>query len=201
MTLASRPASTLSTFSRRTLTLRGLVRIMVPVVRRARAVVRAVRHSRLNGQLVERVMLAVTAVNGCRYCSWVHARAALHGGISWAEVRALLASQFAGVPSEEVPFLAFAQHYAESREHPTRQARVTLLRTVGLARAGDLLVLLQLITIGNLVGNTLDGFASRLQGRPPAGGSPAFELLLYALALPIAWLLKRLALPRLLPSS
>ena len=41
----------------------------------------------MGGKLVprpfrERLMLAVTAVYGCRYCSWLHTREALRSGIS-----------------------------------------------------------------------------------------------------------------------
>ena len=38
----------------------------------------------------ERLMLAVTAVNGCRYCSYAHTRAALKGGLSREEISGLL---------------------------------------------------------------------------------------------------------------
>lgn len=35
-------------------------------------------------------MLAVTQVNGCRYCSYVHARMALQAGLSEQEIRTVL---------------------------------------------------------------------------------------------------------------
>ena len=38
--------------------------------------------------------------------------------------------------------------------------------------------------MGNLLGNTLDAFESRLKGVPPEKGSFLFELFIYSLALP-----------------
>ncbi len=38
----------------------------------------------------ERLMLAVTAVNGCRYCSYFHARQALKSGLTPEEISRLL---------------------------------------------------------------------------------------------------------------
>ena len=38
----------------------------------------------------ERLMMVVTEVNGCRYCSYFHARAALAAGVSQEELRSLL---------------------------------------------------------------------------------------------------------------
>jgi AhpD family alkylhydroperoxidase len=58
----------------------------------------------------ERLMLAVSAVNGCRYCSFVHAQQALKAGLSDPEVRALCAGALGGCPEEELPALLYAQH-------------------------------------------------------------------------------------------
>lgn len=47
--------------------------------------------------LRERLMLAVTEVNGCRYCSFGHARAALAAGLTQDEVTSLLEGDLAGM--------------------------------------------------------------------------------------------------------
>ena len=51
---------------------------------------RAARHARCDRAASERVMLAVTEVNGCEICSYAHTRRALEAGLSDAEVRELL---------------------------------------------------------------------------------------------------------------
>jgi len=62
---------------------------------------------------VERIMLAVTQVNGCRYCSYAHTHMALQAGVTEDEMRQLLAGQFFRSPAAEIVALAFAQRYAE----------------------------------------------------------------------------------------
>ena len=44
--------------------------------------IREVMRNEISLEFRERLMLAVTEVNGCKYCSYYHARAALDAGIS-----------------------------------------------------------------------------------------------------------------------
>ncbi len=84
----------------------------------------------LDRVFVEKIMTVVTAVNGCVYCAWFHARQAAASGISSEEVRNMLNLQFrADAAEEEVPALVYAQHYAETGCNPTRRC----------SRAGGLL--------------------------------------------------------------
>ncbi len=47
----------------------------------------------------ERLMLAVTAVNGCRYCSYFHTGEALKSGLSQEEISRLLSGESAAYPT------------------------------------------------------------------------------------------------------
>ncbi|MGM0384652.1 MAG: carboxymuconolactone decarboxylase family protein [Actinomycetota bacterium] len=49
------------------------------------------RRGLMDGRAVERIMLAVTEVNGCPACSWAHTRMALREGMSGEEISALMA--------------------------------------------------------------------------------------------------------------
>jgi AhpD family alkylhydroperoxidase len=49
----------------------------------------------------ERLMLAVTAVEGCRYCSYFHARQALKSGVTPKEISQLLSGDVDSCPEEE----------------------------------------------------------------------------------------------------
>jgi AhpD family alkylhydroperoxidase len=111
---------------------------------------------RLGPAFRERLMLAVTEVNGCRYCTWVHARLALCAGLAAAEVAGLLGRELAGAPPEERAALLFARAWADSGGRPDSATRARLEAEYGADRALDIEVALRLIQVGNLWGNTLD---------------------------------------------
>jgi AhpD family alkylhydroperoxidase len=104
----------------------------------------------------ERLMLAVTAVNGCRYCSYAHAKNALIEGISAEEVEALQQGELASSPSEELPALLYAQHWAETGGKPAPAARNRIIERYGEETAVAMELALRMIQIGNLMGNTVD---------------------------------------------
>ena len=107
-------------------------------------------------------MLAVTAVNGCRYCSHAHAREALLAGISEAEVESLLSGVVDDCPSEEAAAVFYVQHWAESGANPDPDARRKLVEIYGSDTAGDIELVLRMIRVGNLTGNTWDYLLYRI---------------------------------------
>jgi len=110
----------------------------------------------------ERLMLTVTAVNGCRYCSYAHARTALVEGISKEEIEALGKGMFTGIPVGEIPPLLYAQHWAETNGQPDLAAKKRMVEQYGTSTTNNIELLLRLISIGNLWGNTLDYILYRL---------------------------------------
>jgi AhpD family alkylhydroperoxidase len=141
----------------------------------------AVRSERIDRAFAEKIMLAVTAVNGCRYCSYGHARTALESGVSQEEVDLLLSGEVGHASPDEAPALFFAQHYAESDGHPAPDMIQKLAQTYGQERARDILAYIRMITLGNLTGNTFDALLSRLRGRPAEDSSLGSELATLAL--------------------
>ena len=124
----------------------------------------AVRSKRISKAFAEKTMLAVTAVNGCRYCSYGHAKTALASGVSQEDVDLLLSGEVGHASPEEAPALFFAQHYAESDGHPDPEMMQKLVETYGPEKARDILAHIRMITLGNLSGNTLDYFLFDLDG-------------------------------------
>jgi AhpD family alkylhydroperoxidase len=104
----------------------------------------------------ERLMLAVTAVNGCRYCSYFHARQALKSGLSKTEINGLLSGDVAGGPEDESIAVIYAQHWAETNAHPDPGAVGRLQRTYGSGKAEVIHLLLRMIRLANLSGNSWD---------------------------------------------
>ena len=101
-------------------------------------------------------MLAVTEVNGCRYCAYAHARMALAAGVTRADVDALAGGDLDGSPPEEIPALIYAQHWAETGANPDPEARQRVLETYGQAKTEAIELAMRMIRVGNLTGNTCD---------------------------------------------
>ena len=104
----------------------------------------------------ERLMLAVTAVYGCRYCSYFHARQGLKSGIDSEEAVALLAGNQDRCPPEEAIALLYAQHWAESNANPDVEAIERLEKTYGVETVKAINLTLRMVRVGNLAGNLLD---------------------------------------------
>jgi AhpD family alkylhydroperoxidase len=110
----------------------------------------------------ERLMLAVTAVEGCRYCSYFHSKLALKGGVSQEEIGNLLSGEVECCPEEEVLAVVYAQHWAESNACPDPEAVDRLKETYGVEKAEAIHLMLRMIRLGNLLGNSWDYLLYRL---------------------------------------
>jgi len=125
----------------------------------------------LDPRIREQIILAVTEVNGCRYCAWIHG--------SWQE----FLGDGAHVDAEQA-LLAYARACAEAgRPLPADDLLAVLPpESVGAVRAT-----VAQIEVSNLVGNTVDGLLARLtRKRPLAPVAFAREAVTVAAALPLA---------------
>jgi AhpD family alkylhydroperoxidase len=113
----------------------------------------------------ERIMIAVTQVNDCRYCDYAHSAAALRAGVTQDELDALRSGDFSTASEQELPALLFAQHYADSGGKPNDDALETLIGSYGEGRSARILLIIRMITLGNLLGNTFDALLNRFRGR------------------------------------
>ena len=75
----------------------------------------------LSPHFMERIMLAVTQVNGCRVCSYAHTKMALEVGMKSEEIKNILAGVSDDIPEEEQSAILFSQHYADSRGNPSQK--------------------------------------------------------------------------------
>lgn len=104
----------------------------------------------------ERLMLAVTTVNGCRYCSYEHARQALAHGIPADEIAALCDGIVDHCPPDELAALLYAQHWAEKDAAPDPAARQRVIEVYGEGLVHEIEMVLRVIRFGNLAGNSFD---------------------------------------------
>ena len=165
-------------FYNRLYSAREAYRITYQGLRTAPSLLKAKRGGELSGASAERIMLAVTEVNGCEVCSYAHARMALEMGMGAEEVRSLLAGDTGAIPADEAIAIAFAQQYADSRGSPSRESWQRLVETYGAMKARGILGAARVMMIGNAYGIAWSAFRSRLKGRSIARSSLAYELVM-----------------------
>lgn len=143
----------------------------------------AARGKRVDRAFAEKIMLAVTQVNGCRYCDYGHTKAALKEGVHEDEIARIAAGHLGDFPEEEAVALYFGQHYAESGGQPDPVAVQRFVDYYGEQVARDIMAYIRMIMMGNLYGNTFDAFLSRFAGRPAPDSSLLSELGIFGLTL------------------
>jgi len=156
----------------------------------------AARNKDITRAFVEKIMTVTTAVNGCTYCTWYHAKTAAASGISVEEVKNLFNLQFQADASDfELMALLYAQHYAETGRQPEGQMTARLFDTYGERTAKHILLFIRMISFGNLLGNTWDAVLSRFKGKPAPRSDVVFELVFFLLTFwfmfPATWLMRR----------
>ena len=126
---------------------------------------RAKKNSDIHIKFIERIMLAVTQVNGCRLCSYAHTKIAMESGLAQNEISALLSGDLQTAPEYEHKALLFSQYYAKTNGHPEKAEWCELVKTYGKQNAEAILVNIRMIMIGNIYGNTMDAFMHRMKLR------------------------------------
>jgi len=131
---------------------------------------------RIGKRFMERIMLAVTEVNGCTYCSYFHTQVSLMAGLKKEEISRALEGDFKDAPQADLAALYFAQHYAESAGKPNLEAVRCLVDAFGDKRSKAILAYIRAIMVGNAWGNMFDALRFRISGRPTAGFTLLDEL-------------------------
>lgn len=120
----------------------------------------------VNDKLKERIMLAVTEVNGCRYCSYAHTRMALETGISQDEIRDMLSGNLENTPDDEQVAILFAQHVADKQGNYDLEAYHRVADEYGHDKALDILSVIRIIMMGNAYGIAAEAFVKRVKFHP-----------------------------------
>lgn len=150
------------------------------------ALIASLFHRRISRTFESKIMLTVTAVNGCTYCAWFHSKAALNAGLDHNEVKRLLSRQLnQQIEDKELVALNFAVHYAATDQKPDQGLLNNLFEVYGEKTANDILLRLRLIYFGNLCGNTFKAFLSRLKGERQEGSFWLTELVVFFILLPL----------------
>lgn len=111
----------------------------------------------------ERLMLAVTEVNQCRYCRTFHVGQAKQAGIPIEEISEYLKGGIPDdVPEEQKLAVCYAQHWAETGADPDPDYVDQVRGVYSENGFQNISMVLRMIWMGNLLGNTVDYFLYRI---------------------------------------
>jgi AhpD family alkylhydroperoxidase len=132
----------------------------------------------MNFKLKERIMLAITEVNGCVLCSYVHTKLALSGGMSDLEIKTLLEGELELVPAEESLAVLFAKDYAFNHEILDSIYYQKIIERYGIDKAKAILSVSEMITMTNSMGISLGLLKQTLSFKHVKGSRIYNELLI-----------------------
>lgn len=119
----------------------------------------------LSEEFIERIMLAVTEVNGCAFCSYAHTKMALEAGMPDREIQDMLKGIMDHVPEDEISGVLFAQHYADNRGKPSEESWNRIVEIYGNRKAEAILGTTRMIMFGNASGIPIGSLISRFKGK------------------------------------
>ena len=123
----------------------------------------AKKNNLLTSEMSERVMLAVTEVNGCAGCSYAHAKMALEAGLTPEQIQDMLSGMIDDIPKEQLSAVLFAQHYADTLGKATLEAWEGLKHEYGKKLALGILASARIIMMGNAIGIPIGLFVGRFK--------------------------------------
>lgn len=142
----------------------------------------AINRWQQNWAFAEKIMLAVTSVNRCRYCTWLHTDLANAAGANDDELIRILEHETGNLAEHEKTAILYAYHYAETERNPSEQMKKKLTEQYGEKKAEDIHLFIRFIFFGNLSGNTFDALISRSKGMDVPHSNVIFEVIFAALS-------------------
>ncbi len=136
-------------------------RALVKGIRALPKLKKAIKNKTISQPFKERIMLAVTQVNGCAMCSYAHTAMALEMGMSQEEILSLLGDSMDRVPQEEGKAILFAQHMAENRGKASKKAYEEVLFTYREETTQGIVAAVYVISLGNTYGIPLGSLKAR----------------------------------------
>jgi len=132
----------------------------------------------MNFKFKERIMLAITEVNGCALCSYVHTKLALKSGLTDLEIKELLSGELENVPADESLAILFAKDYAYNYEKIDQEFYQRLIERYGLLKTKAILSASEVITMTNSMGISLGLLKNTLTFKHVKGSCILDELLI-----------------------
>lgn len=143
----------------------------------------------ISPQFKERIMLAVTEVNGCEACSYAHTKFALEEGMSLEEIESILKGDEKTIPQNELIAILFSQHYADEKGKTSLESWQKLISEYGQESAMVILSFIRVMMVGNIYGMAISAISDRFKKKPSGKTSLLYEIsiiLMFYIYLPVA---------------
>ena len=136
------------------------------VVRRIGPLAAVFLRGRLDRRERERIMLAVSRVNACRGCSFVHQRFALRAGVSAEELQAIGLGELTALDGRSRAAVAYATALAERRfrQAPPDEIAAAAALHLSPAERSAVEAVARLMALANLSANTMEATFTSLTG-------------------------------------
>jgi AhpD family alkylhydroperoxidase len=136
------------------------------------------KHKVLNLKWRERIMLAITEVNGCDMCSYVHTKIALQAGMSNEEIKNILGGELKDVPYEEITSVLFAKDYAFNKEVIDPSFKTKLEQQYGKPKAYAICKAAEMITMTTSMGISMKNLRDTIMFKHHKGSNVLTEVLI-----------------------
>ncbi|HZK03832.1 MAG TPA: carboxymuconolactone decarboxylase family protein [Bacteroidaceae bacterium] len=153
-----------------------MYRAFILIPNAAANLIRNNRDKLIDKDFIERLQLAVTEVNGCAACSYAHTYMALKQGMSSEEINSFLSGDGTFINQYEAKAIIFAQHYADTRGFPKKDAYDSLIDEYGKLKVKIIISAIQVIYAGNIYGIPYSALTSRVKGKPYKESSLIYEI-------------------------
>ncbi len=144
----------------------------------------------------ERIMLAVTQVNQCAMCSWMHTNIALGAGMKDEEIKTILQGDYSSIPNEELTSILYAQDYASRREKTNPDFVKKVITQYGKTKARAIDNVIASITMTNSMGIQMALFKDTLTFKHQKGSNvlreffvPLVTMIIFPILFLLAWLI------------
>ncbi len=124
-------------FYKRFFTFKECYQILFDAMRTMKYMSRAKRKEELSTELIEKVMLTVTEINGCEVCTVFHNKVAEKEGIKEEEIQMLFVADVEEIPQEDAPAILFSREYANSSGNPSEDSWSSLKTFYGESKVGQ----------------------------------------------------------------
>jgi AhpD family alkylhydroperoxidase len=134
------------------------------------------REKLLNLKWKERIMLAVTEVNQCTMCSWMHTNIALKAGMKEDEIKNILSGSYDEIPNNELLSILYAQDYASNKETINKPYVAKLIEAYGVRRTRMIKNVISIITMTTSMGIAIGKLKATFTGKHVRGSNVFSEL-------------------------